>query len=330
MVQNGTWEWLLEGFKLELETQVKAKTVDYYYSHARYFALWAQNEGKLADPRLVTKRDIQSFFHYLVHNKDTIVLGNGARRQIRRGSYPQWHHYRCLVRFFTWAVNEGYLGHSPLDGIKLKAPKDPPIEPWRPGHIDRFFEVLDHDWKVARTPRQRMLAERDEAILSLFLESGLRLGELAGLEVEDVDLDSKLALVRNGKMGKGRWTGFGARARKSLWRYLGLRQSFARGNAVWITEEGQPLTQHGIQEVFRRLKRDAGLQHVRGSIHKLRHTWATTYLGHTHDLKGTKILLGHSTYVMVDRYTAFIDAHDALRAYQDSGPLDWMRGKGSK
>jgi len=329
MVQNRTWEWLLEGFKLELETQVKAKTVDYYYSRACYFARWAQNQ-RLADPQLITKRDIQSYFYSLVHDQNIVVVGNGTRRQIRRGSYPQWHHYRCLKRFFTWAVNETYLNRNPLDGISLKPPKDPPVEPWRAEHIQRFFEVLNHDWKIAGTPRQRMLAARDHAILSLFLESGLRLEELAVLNVHDIDLKTQWLMLRNGKMGKGRWTGFGPQTKKSLWRYLGLREAFAQGNDLWITEEGRTLTKHGIQEIFRRLKHEAGLQDVKGLVHKLRHTWATTHLSHTGDLKGTKILLGHSTYAMVDRYTAFIDAQYALRAYQSTGPLDWMKDRTQK
>lgn len=103
-----------------------------------------------------------------------------------------------------------------MEGITLRAPKDPPVEPYRSEHIDRMLAVLDHDWKVAATPRQRMLAARDRAILFLFLESGLRLGELAGLRVGDIDLERQRALVRDCKMGKGRVTGFDLQTRKAL------------------------------------------------------------------------------------------------------------------
>lgn len=103
-----------------------------------------------------------------------------------------------------------------MEGITLRAPKEPPVEPYRSEHIDRMLAALDHDWKVATTPRQRMLAARDRAILFLFLESGLRLGELAGLRVGDIDLERQRAVVHDGKMGKGRVTGFGPQTKKAL------------------------------------------------------------------------------------------------------------------
>jgi len=109
-----------------------------------------------------------------------------------------------------------------------------------------------------------MLAARDHAVLSLFLESFVRLKELAQLKAEDIDLQAQRFPVKEGKMGKERWAGFGPETRKSLWRYLGLRQGLTEGNNLWVSEEGQPLSSRGIQEILRRLKRDAGLQDVRG------------------------------------------------------------------
>ena len=68
MVRNGIWYWLLEGFKFDLETQVKPKTVEYYYDRARLFARWAQERAQVGDPRLLTKRHIQSFLHDLLYS----------------------------------------------------------------------------------------------------------------------------------------------------------------------------------------------------------------------------------------------------------------------
>ena len=175
-----------------------------------------------------------------------------------------------------------------------------------------------------------MLAARDHAAFSLFLESFIRLCELAGLKAEDVDLEAQRLLVREGKMGKGRWAGFGPETRRSLWRYLGLREAFAHGNDLWMTEEGRTLTKHGVQEIFRCLKREAGLQHVKGLVHKMRHTGATIHYEHSRDMKGLKTLLGHKMYAMTERYMAFVDEDDALKVYRDSGPLDWMKDRTQK
>lgn len=324
MVQRGPWGWLLEGFRFELETVVKPKTVEYYVGHVRVFVNWAQHHGQILDPQLLTKRDIQRFFHFLTDNTAVVTKGNGARREINRTYRTRWHYYQSLRRFFSWARGEGYLETNPIDGICLERPKPTPIEPYRPEHVTRMLKVLDHDWHVAKTARQRMLAARDRAILLLFLESGLRLGELVALRVEDIDLERQRVSVREGKMGRGRLAGFGPSSKKALWRYLGLCQTEANSDTLWLTEEGRSLSKHGVQEIIRRLKKDAGIQQLRGSVHKLRHTWATIHLKHTRDMKGCRLLLGHSTLHMVERYTQFIEAEDALEAYDGEGPLEWL------
>jgi site-specific recombinase XerD len=222
-------------------------------------------------------------------------------------------------------VQEGYLQQNPVDDIKLKPPKPPLIEPYKPEHVECFLQVLDHDWQSATTPRARMLAARNKAILTLLLESGLRLGELAALKVTDVDLDRQRVVVHEGKGGKGRVAGFGPQTKKALWRYIGLRPQEAQDDVLWLTEEGRPLARHGIQAIMRRLKRDTGIESIKGSVHKCRHTFGTSYLRHTADMKGCRVILGHSTLAMTERYTSFIEAEDALKAYNSKGPLDWMR-----
>ena len=321
MVQTEqTTEWLLNGFRYELGSMLDPQTVDYYCGHVRRFVKWTEVAGLPKEARLIAKRHILSFFYHLLQETRIATGSNGAWRKVNRTEDSRWPYYRSLKRFFGWCVKEGYLSHSPMDGIEIKSSKNRPIDPWRPEHIDRMFQVLEHDWKVAKTPCQRMLAARDQAVVFLFLESLIRLKELADLKVEDVNIEKQRLLVKKGKMGKGRWAGFGSRTRKSLWRYLGLRQSLAQGDELWISEEARPLTARGIQEIFRCLKRDAGLQHIRGSIHKMRHTGATITLKHTRDMKGLKLLLGHSTLAMTERYTQFIEAEDALKTYDGQGP----------
>jgi len=324
MVQkDGSWQWLLEGFKYELEARVRPKTVEYYHDHARIFARWAESAG-IAEPRLLTKRDINTFLHWIVNNSSSAECKAGAGEEARRAESLRFHYYRGLKRFLSWLSAEGYLEQNPLDGIVFKAPKDPPIEPYQLEHKDKFLAVLDHDWKVAKTLRQRMLAARNRAIVCLFFESGLRLQEQADLSIRDIDLNEQRVVARFGKMGKSRLCGFGPQTRKALWRYLSLRPSQVDGDRLWVTEECRPLTSRGIQEIFRRLKADAGLKHVRGLVHKCRHTFATTLLKHTGDMKACQTLLGHSTLRMTQRYTEYVQVEYALKYYHGKGPLDWM------
>jgi len=160
MVQkDGTWQWLLEEFKFDLEAQVCPKTVEYYYDHARIFVRWIETTG-IAEPRLLTRRDINSFFHYITNDSRAVKRNNGAGEGARHAESLRFHYYRGIKRFCLWLKLEGYLENSPLDGIVVKPPKEPPIEPYTLEHEDKLIAVLDHDWKVAKTPRQRMLAAR--------------------------------------------------------------------------------------------------------------------------------------------------------------------------
>lgn len=323
MIQNVSWEWLIQGFKIELETQLKPKTIKDYCNHISYFARWAQANQK-GNPCSISKRDIQEFLHYIATNPAIFSTGNGTNMIVPRDENSRWHHYFPLKRFFTWALKEGYLEQNPVDGIILRMPDAVPIEPYKPEHINTFFKILEHEWRASTTSRQKMLAARNRAVLSLFLDSFIRLEECSQLNVNDIDLERKRVLVRKTKTGKPRVAGFSGQTKKFLWCYLGLRGNDIGHDALWISEEGHPLTKHGVQEIIRRLKKDAGLQGLRGSVHKLRHTGATVTLKHTRDMKGLKLLLGHSTLAMTERYTQFIEVEDALKAYDGQGPLDWI------
>jgi integrase/recombinase XerC len=323
MVQkDGNWQWLLEGFKFDLEAKVRPKTVEYYYDHARIFVRWMET-SHVTDPRLLTRRDVNSFFHYITNNSPAVKRNGGTGESAHIAESLRFHYYRGIKRFCSWLILEGYANNDPLDGISFRPPKDPPIEPYNPDHKEKLFAVLDYDWKTAKTPRQKMLAARDKAVVCLFFESGLRLQELTDLCHANINLNSQRVTVWFGKQGKSRITGFGPQTKKALWRYISLRPDDVEGDKMWVTEEGKPLTACGIQEIFRRLKRDAGLQHLRGLVHKCRHTFATILLEHTGDMKACQTLLGHSTLHMTQRYTEYVQADHALKYFNKTGPLDW-------
>ena len=97
------------------------------------------------------------------------------------------------------AFNEGYLEQNPIDDITLKPPDTAPIEPYTADQIHAFVKVLDHDWQVAATTRQKMLAARDKAVIFLFLDSFIILEECFQLKVPDIDLNSQRVQIRKSK-----------------------------------------------------------------------------------------------------------------------------------
>jgi hypothetical protein len=101
MVQKkGKWQWLLEGFKYELEAQVRPNMVEYYCDHVRIFVRWVENTG-ITEPRLLTKRDVHSFFHHIITNSQRAKRNNGAGEEARHTESLRFHYYRGLKRFFS-------------------------------------------------------------------------------------------------------------------------------------------------------------------------------------------------------------------------------------
>ena len=197
MVQQNTWQWALDGFKYELELQVKPKTIDYYHSRIKIFAKWASEARSINSPALVSKRDIQAFLYDLT----PVDIATNRDRDIN--SY-RWPYYRSLKRFWGWVIREGILETNPMDEIALKAPRAPIVEPYKPDHILRLTQALDLEHKQAHTAREKMRSARNTAIVCLFMESGARLSELTNLTINDIDLDNKSIMIRDGKMGKSR------------------------------------------------------------------------------------------------------------------------------
>ena len=144
-------------------------------------------------------------------------------------------------QFSKWLAAEGEIPADPL--LRLNAPKgDIPITP-----------VLTQDElralvKACQGPRLR--DRRDEAIVRLMAETGMRAGELIALDVADVDLLRGLAYIRRGKGGKGRIVPFGPQTARALDRYIRIRRGHpaADSKALWLgARTVRPLGPHGLR-----------------------------------------------------------------------------------
>jgi site-specific recombinase XerD len=166
---------------------------------------------------------------------------------------------------------------------------------------------------VATRPRER-------AIIELFLDSGIRLSELTGLVVDDVDLTHGPVRVL-GKGGKERYSYFSPMTALSLRDYLdkGRRQP-REDDYLFLTSAGLRLDQRGIQSCLGRLGRAAGLA-TRLALHTLRHTYATLCLRDGNNLEYVRITLGHTNIKTTsDAYLAASQA-DVAQAHHRFSPL---------
>lgn len=167
---------------------------------------------------------------------------------------------------------------------------------------------------------------RDRAILELLYGTGVRVSELCGLDLGDVDFDEELVRV-TGKGAKQRLVplGRGAAAAVRHWLSDGARGALlasvgprADGRAVFCNHRGRRLTRQGVDLVVRRHARRAGLP-ATTSAHTLRHTCATHMLAHGADVRVIQELLGHASVGTTQRYTKVAPSH-LVEAYRAAHP----------
>jgi integrase/recombinase XerC len=161
------------------------------------------------------------------------------------------------------------------------------------------------------------LPVRDRALLELLYATGLRVSELAGLDLDDVDLDRDTRSVRVvGKGGKERVVPFGAKAAAALDGYLAVRGRVS--GPLFRGRGGRRLGVRAIFEMVRRRARASGIRR-RVSPHTLRHTCATHLLDAGADLRFIQELLGHSRLSTTQRYT-HVGSEQLMRVYDRSHP----------
>jgi len=170
------------------------------------------------------------------------------------------------------------------------------------------------------------LGRRDRAILELFYASGLRLSELAGLDVDDVNLSAQMVRTL-GKGGKERLVPFNRSAAKALRDYLkdrellmktGPRTRGRRSDPLFVNYRGTRLT---VRSVDRLVRRHATASGVRPGVspHALRHSFATHLLQRGADLRAIQELLGHARLSTTQRYT-HVNAAQLLEVYKKAHP----------
>ncbi|MFZ5427142.1 MAG: tyrosine recombinase XerC [Thermodesulfobacteriota bacterium] len=284
---------------LAVEKGYSRATVDAYRSDLEYFEQYLKSKGRsLAEPGRLTRRDIQGFL--------------AEQHRARQAKTSMSRRLSCLRGFFKHLIRRGSLSKNPTEGVanpKLSKPHPKSL------NVDQAFALLD----APGTPGDPE-ALRDAALAEMLYGSGLRVSEALGLELNDVDLGSRVARVV-GKGGKERLAPLSDTAVEAMKAYLGVRQAFSMDPAVqalFLGQRGKPLQRKQANRILEQLSKKAGLP-ARVSPHVLRHSFASHMLQSGADMRAVQELLGHARLSTTQRYT-HLNLAQLTRAYDKAHP----------
>lgn len=225
---------------------------------------------------------------YLTLRKYLAVLkekGLGSRSVGRRLS--------ALRSFFRFLSREGYIKTNPI--LMLSSPK---LDKHLPSFMteDEVYKLIESAF--AKNEKD-LLGLRDRAVLEVFYSSGLRISELVGLNLEDVDFISGIVKIR-GKGKKERIAPIGEAALTAVRKYLDRRKKQA--DAVFLNKNSRRITTRGIRDVVVKYLHVAGIK-PGVSAHTFRHSFATHLLNRGADLRTVQELLGHANLSTTQIYT---------------------------
>jgi site-specific recombinase XerD len=272
----------IEEFKahLTVERNLSINTVaGYSHDLMKFTAFMLSKYGKEPLVTEITVQDIRDFLAYLQ-----------LKREVK--SHAIFRKVSCLRTFFAFLLKENYIKTNPTTNIQSpKLAQKLPI-----------YLTPDELKKLLSTPdTKNRMGVRDLAILTLFSYTGMRLSELVGLNLNDVNFKDRFVRVM-GKGSKERIIPLIVPVIRVLTDYLDVRPMI-ENQAFFISKKKHRISKDAVHELVRKYRIKAGIAQEKFSPHKLRHTFATMLHGKDVDLIDIQALLGHSSVATTQIYT---------------------------
>ena len=302
----GTNLSLLTGIERQYQAFILACRVDllpksvkvYTYQVGRFIRYCMENE--IIDAGVVKVENVRMFYIRMQETNNPTSIRN---------------YHRHINRFFNWLVMEGFIEKTPM--INLKPPR-------KEHKILVPFTIQDIKNMLYVCSGPRIIDARNRAIILLFLDTGIRLSEMADMKWEDIEVGGELIKI-HGKGAKERVIRMGKKAQKALYKYLNMLVAKGiQSHNVWLTEEFKPLQSQGLQAMVKVICSRAGITGKKRGPHTFRHTFAMHFLRNGGDVFSLQIILGHSKLETVKIYLSMLNSESAIEVHRNASPVDKM------
>jgi len=262
-------------------------TIRSYESITRIFKSYFEGDPVFCE---ITSREIRAFLASLDHLKNKSL----------------YNYHVCLSSLWTYAISENIVLVNEVQKIK------------KPKYLKkRIIPFTDKELKkIIRACRSK----RDEAIIFILLDSGLRAAELLNLTVQD--WEPGLLIVRKGKGNKARVAPISKKTEKKIFQNLSSRRidlgGISGGDALFASNiSGKRLNYNSLRSILRGIEKIAGF-HIHS--HRFRHTFAIKFLKNGGDIFSLQKILGHTTLEMVRHYLDIAN-EDLFRSHEKASPI---------
>jgi integrase/recombinase XerD len=266
---------------IQVEKGLSANTLQSYRRDIARLRQWAEKKGKQIEQ--VERKDMREWIASM--SREGLAPTSVARAvSAARG-------------FFSFLMLDGHVKRHPVEDIHT---------PQRHANLPKFLTEEEMERLLFAPDIQTDMGVRDRAMLELMYAAGLRVSELCGLKVSDVDLDGAIVTC-HGKGSKQRRIPIGKSAVHWVQRYLAVRERLGSDSPVLFLNRGRALSR---QIAWSIIKSHAAHAHVPEiSPHTLRHSFGTHLIQHGADSRSVQAMLGHADISTTEIYTHITDLH---------------------
>ena len=283
---------------------------------AEFLASLAVERGLAAATLEAYRRDLADYLQFLDGHHASVELVDAFVNELKERELASSTISRRIAAvrgLHRFLVAESLATEDPTSRVLTPSPRMRLPKALDVGAVVMLIEAPDIGTSLGR---------RDRAILEFMYASGARVAEVAGINLADIDLEDRTALV-TGKGNKQRLVPIGVHAVSSIGAYLPDRRTLLAGRpdpgAVFLNARAGRLSRQGIWGIVRKAARRAGLLDESVSPHVLRHSAATHMVEGGADLRTVQEMLGHASISTTQVYTK-VSPHHLIEVYVESHP----------